>query len=433
MTFPASLPLVVGDPGNPIARYASQRITRAGFLSDVMALSELLPENRHGLNLCTDRYHFLVAFAALLVSGHVNLLPHSAAPKVLDDLAGDYAAFRVGDEMVRAVHGQYGKAAPVPGIPAEREAAVLFTSGSTGRPAAQSKTWGELVGSSHAAIARFGLDSRHEIVATVPAQHSYGFESGALYALNGPAVIHNGKPLFPADVRDALAGMEAPRILVTTPLHLEACLEAGLDWPPLAFCLCATSPLSREAAVKAEATFSAPMREIYGSSETGAIASRRTATETTWTPYDGVRLHGGDSGFRVSAPFLPASRRLTDRFEIAADGRFEWRGRQADQIKIAGKRTTLAELNARLRAIAGVKDGGFILPEHDSKRLAAVVVAPGIEAEDIRAQLVEALDPVFLPRPLVKVESLQHTATGKLARAELLAHLEGRAKDSASS
>ena len=49
------------------------------------------------------------------------------------------------------------------------------------------------------------------LVATVPPQHMYGFESSVLLALHGGAVFDAGRPFFPADVAAALARRAAPR------------------------------------------------------------------------------------------------------------------------------------------------------------------------------------------------------------------------------
>ncbi len=425
MSARESLPLLADAPlAAPIARCEGRWITRAEFLAQAEALARALPAGHYGLNLCTNRYRFMVAFAALLLADRVNLLPHSAAPAMIAELEAEYGAFRVADDDVPAA-GTLRSARTVPEVPAGREAVVLFTSGSTGRPGTQVKTWGELVGSITASLERFGLKaSRHDIVATVPGQHSYGFRTSVLYALCGPTVVHAGRPLFPADVCAALADMHAPRVLVTTPVHLEACLRAELAWPPLAFVLSATSPLSRRLAATAERVFGAPLLEIYGTTESGGFASRRTTMDNVWTPYVGVRLCREGDRFCVEAPFLPEPRVISDRFELHPDGRFEWRGRDEDQLKVAGKRTTLTELNACLLAVAGVEAGSFVQPDGKNKRLAAVVVAPDLTVREIRERLAESLDPAFLPRPLVKVPVLERTATGKIARAALLAQIE---------
>ena len=55
------------------------------FLRQVRALAAWLPEGRHAINLCEDRYRFLVAFCAVAVRGQVTLLPPSRAPAVIAD------------------------------------------------------------------------------------------------------------------------------------------------------------------------------------------------------------------------------------------------------------------------------------------------------------------------------------------------------------
>jgi hypothetical protein len=53
-------------------------------------------------------------------------------------------------------------------------------------------------------------------------------------------------------------------------------------------------------------------------------------------------------------------------------------------------------------------------------RLAAIVVAPNVDAATILAALRERIDPAFLPRPLHLVDTLPRNALGKLPRAEIL-------------
>jgi acyl-coenzyme A synthetase/AMP-(fatty) acid ligase len=61
-------------------------------------------------------------------------------------------------------------------------------------------------------------------------------------------------------------------------------------------------------------------------------------------------------------------------------------------------------------------------------RPAALVVAPDLAEAQILAALGTMVDPVFLPRPLVRVARLPRNTVGKLPQAALLAELErGRA------
>jgi acyl-coenzyme A synthetase/AMP-(fatty) acid ligase len=67
-----------------------------------------------------------------------------------------------------------------------------------------------------------------------------------------------------------------------------------------------------------------------------------------------------------------------------------------------------------------------LLPDetgNEVRRLLAVVVAPGLDERQLLVALAERLDPVFLPRPLVKVDTLPRNDTGKVTREALLALL----------
>ena len=93
-------------------------------------------------------------------------------------------------------------------------------------------------------------------------------------------------------------------------------------------------------------------------------------------------------------------------------------------LEIAGKRASLGDLTRRLLAIPGVQDGVvFQLDDGDAldvHRIAALAVAPALDEHAILDALRRAIDPVFLPRPLLKVAALPRNETGKLPRAALL-------------
>jgi acyl-coenzyme A synthetase/AMP-(fatty) acid ligase len=89
---------------------------------------------------------------------------------------------------------------------------------------------------------------------------------------------------------------------------------------------------------------------------------------------------------------------------------------------VAGKRASLAGLNAQLLAIPGVVDGAFVVPEDDGtgvRRLAAFVVAPSLNSRRLLEELRRRVDPAFLPRPLRLVARLPRNATGKLTAEDL--------------
>ena len=95
-------------------------------------------------------------------------------------------------------------------------------------------------------------------------------------------------------------------------------------------------------------------------------------------------------------------------------------------INVAGRRYSAAELTRRILEISGVQDAAVLVPDRrdgHEPRPAAAVVAPGMDARRLRAELGLRIDPVFLPRPLRLVDTIPRNATGKVRRDDLQALL----------
>jgi acyl-CoA synthetase (AMP-forming)/AMP-acid ligase II len=465
-----SLPLVFADP-DQILLYRQQgdnvhTITARQFMAEARALAVDLaaePGAHHPIvNLCQDRYRFMVGFAATILAGKTNLLPSTYtgetlrqifvdAPNALclhdhEDWPFPYAHLFWAHRRYQGLSadglgesGQIGAGSFESGqIKPEHVAAQVFTSGSTGLPMPHNKTWGKLVRNVEAAMQQLALSSPMSLVGTVPPQHMFGFESLVLLCLIGRCPLWSGKPFYPADIVAALDAMPEPRMLVTTPFHLQALLDAEIALPKIDRLLLATAPLSPELAERAERLTGAPLFEIYGSTETGQIATRRPTQSSAWRLFPGITLTKAhpdedDELFIAEGGHIEVPVMLSDRVRLEADGQFHLLGRVADQINMVGKRSSLNYLTAQLKAIDGVTDGVFFLPKPKKDRagkdqvitrLCAVVVAPDLSMADILAALRERLDPVFLPRPLILVESLPYNATGKLPQIALQALLD---------
>jgi acyl-coenzyme A synthetase/AMP-(fatty) acid ligase len=430
------------EASDVVARRAGRRVPRREFTGAVAALAARLPERDYVINLCTDRYRFMVGLAAALSRRQITLLPPGNAPAVLRAVAEDYPDLYVLAEsgypalpgliFPDALDGGAG-ATEVPAVPAEQAALILFTSGSTGRPKPVAKSWGTLVRSALSAGERLGVARLPgaSVIGTVPHQHSYGLESLILLGLQHGLVVDAGRLLFPGDIRAAIEAAPGPRILVTTPVHLRALVAEPDGMPPVDLILSATARLPVELAARAEACFNAPLIEIYGCTEAGQIATRRTVEDEEWRCLDGVALHGGEGGTWADGAAVEGTALLHDVISLTGPATFRLGGRSADLVDVAGKRTSLAHLNHQLMGIAGVTDAAFFMPEPDGRpvaRLAALVVAPGLTAEAILLMLRERIDSAFLPRPLVLVEALPRDALGKLPR-EALLELIGRRQD----
>jgi acyl-coenzyme A synthetase/AMP-(fatty) acid ligase len=432
---PLVLPIVRPAGRDAVIAFRQRHPIRlARFLNDVAALAARLPTRKYVLNLCTDRYRFLVGFAAALCRRQVSLLPPNDASAVLASLAADYPdLYCLADAPNPLVPGMIypddlgedAKEREVPVVPAAQIAVILFTSGSTGRPKPAAKSWGTLVRSALAAGTRLGVEALRgaSVIGTVPHQHSYGLESTIMLALQHGLAIDARRPLYPGDIRATIESAPRPRILVTTPVHIRALLAEADGMPPVDLLMSATAPLSSTLAAEAEACFGAPLLEIYGCTEAGQIAVRRSAHEAEWHCLGGVELKHSARANWVCGPSVETETLLQDDIERTGPGRFLLRGRVADLVDVAGKHTSLAHLNHQLLSIDGVQDGVFLMPERDEMRVArpmAFVVAPGLRAETVLQALRDRIDVAFLPRPLVFVETLPRNALGKLPREALL-------------
>lgn len=445
-------------PGLPLVSHASLdrvvawnadgAVTVRRFLVDVRRLADLFPPGSHVFNMCSDRYRFSVGLAAAILAGKISLLPSTYTPETVRHIrsfAPDVFCLTDSGRCVvdlprmhyPAMTAAGTSCLDIPEVDAEQLVAVVFTSGSTGTPQPHPKTWEALVSSVQAEAGRLGMadDSRSTIVGTVPPQHMYGFESTVLVAWQSGNAYSHAHPFYPADICQALAGVPTPRMLVSSPVHLRALLDADVILPEIAGVVSATAPLSAQLARDVEARCNAPLVEIYGSTETGQIASRRSTQTAEWRLFPGVRLMVDGDCVRAYGGHVVTPTVMSDLLEPITKELFLLHGRKADLVNIAGKRHSLANLNHVLNSIPGVVDGAFFMPDEDAghvTRLAACVVAPGMSSSELLCTLREHIDPVFLPRPLLFVEALPRNRTGKLPREALQALLySDRRKDTA--
>ncbi len=434
-------------------------ISSGTFFTRLRELAEALPDAPFVINLAESRAGFMLGFAAALIRGQTSLLPSGQGRFDWEALTAQYPrAYVISDRADRVTDSpvafditpylamETGVEAPpqsdgitnaIPEIPDTFTAAILFTSGSTGHPTAHAKSWGQLVRGAANLSAALGWtqSTRCAVVGSVPSQHMFGLESTVMLPWHAGFPVHLHKPLLPADLEIALTQCARPCWWMTTTVHLRPSLQAAIGLPQIAGIVASTMSLPPALAAAAEATWRVPVVEIYGSTETGALATRRTAKDEWWSPLRNVELKPqsvGDtiqivaSGSHIDVPVL-----LTDELRLNQDGRFLWLGRSADMLKIGGKRASLSALNQRIAEIPGIDDAVYLVPDtgddaiihddaHPMRRLAAFYVSATLSPEQVRAALRARLDPVFVPRPLFRVSQLPRNETGKLAHLDLM-------------
>lgn len=423
----------------PVAVINNCVLSRQDFLQQAITLSKQLPDHQYAINLCKHRHHFALSFLAVLLKNQTSILPSNNAPQSIRELIGKYAdSYLLSDEKNTRNYSRYHEVSlqsvveEFPreviaklSINADHLAVIAFTSGSTGKAKANHKYWWQLIEATQQALSRFQISRKQPqaIISTVPSQHMYGLESSILYTLLGKSVLISGDTFFPDDIRKTLKNTTYPAIFITTPVHLRMCIQSGLNCPSIKMIISATAPLDKTLAGQAERLFNCPVMEIFGSTETGSIASRRTVHSNDWHLYDQVRIkHNRDGLTAVKGPQHDGWITLSDHTRIVDEEHFELLGRHTDMVKIAGKRASIADLSIKLNSIKGVIDGVIFQQDDDPgrvNRLIAFVIAPDLSIKQINHALIDMIDPAFLPRPIIKVDHLPRNETGKLSNTNL--------------
>lgn len=395
-------------------------------------------------NFCDSRAGFFITMLAALRLGTRMVLPPSSGQAEIATMIGELEsplAIADSDAALRGLPATTrvqllrleprgtprDDAALAWGGALDPQSVRLHTSGSTGRPQAQDRTVEQLVLGSWSLTRGWldymdvGVDALAAVVCSVPSQHMFGLEmAGMLPLVHGVPVLER-QPLLPADVHGAFEELDGGGIWIATPLHLRAMTRAGARLPNCRLVISSTMPLAPGLAAEVEALCGTPVVEIYGSTETGALAVRRTAIESSWRALAGVRLVPGEEDTTAWGGHFTSPRSLADRIELEADGSFRLVGRQADMIKVAGRRTSLSALNLLLAEMPGLGDAVFFQPTDAGPAARLVLIHAGapVERKVIEAWLRQRMDAVFLPRTTIRVARLPRTATGKLPLADL--------------
>jgi len=380
----------------------------------------------------TDRALTAAGLLCSLAGGPELVLPHDTSAAVLAE-ARAVTGFTVllGDDGPAQLSGVTRLGVPESTVVAdppdlirqsEKPFLALFTGGSTGRPQVWTKTPANLLGEAGHQAERFGIAPEDVFLSCVPPQHIYGLLFSVLLPLIRGAQVLPASAYLPAEIA-GLIQSAGPTVFVSGPAHYRALRETALEAPRLRIALSSGGMLDEADSLRFSRQTGIGVTEVYGSTETGGIATRcRAAGEVDWTPLSGVRWAITGERLQVASDFLsPELERdaaglftTGDRAEPRPDGRFALLGRADGIVKVAGKRVDLLEVEQKLASLDGVDDAHVLA--HDSQgrgsEVIALVVGTRPEAE-IRAALALELPAQALPRRLLVVEAIPTAATGK--------------------
>ncbi|MEZ2742253.1 AMP-binding protein [Paenalcaligenes hominis] len=303
----------------------------------------------------------------------------------------------------------------------------LYTSGSTGMPQAVFKTMPELLKGAQLLGARisqeinFSLRQVSYIISSVAPRHMYGVETVLMLSLVHGVAVVDACPLLPADIEYAFRNRKGKSLWVSTPLHMRALARVGVKLVSCAGVVSSTMPLDHQVARYIEVNCQATVMEIYGSTETGVVATRRTTESNEWELLPGVKITPSETEVMVTASHNIGINILNDMIQMKTPTRFQLLGRCSDLIKVGGKRASLAGLNQILQSELDVEQSVLYMPmtNTENQRPVLIYVGKRLYSQELKRRLIDKIPSVFVPRVLIQVEKIPVSASGKPLYLEL--------------
>jgi acyl-coenzyme A synthetase/AMP-(fatty) acid ligase len=433
---------IVSGPRDPKREFLLSGYTYGevyGMASGLLSSFSAGPADTGPVCLCAQNR--AVVAAALLASfagGPLLILPYSDSPQVLAEM-GTSTGFRaaiadrrggfitgvetVFPEECRGIVSDLTRHGP---LDPDSVVLRLYTGGSTGRPKTWSKTLRNLLAEAVYLSEKFDISHRDRFVATISPLHIYGLLFSVLVPFVSSASVRNEGCSFPSEIASVMED-SSPTVFVSVPMHYRVLRGQRISAPSLRAAFSSAGVLDGG---DGEAFFrqtGVGVVEVFGSTETGGIASRCSARgETAFTPLEGIAWRIVDERLQIRSDFVsPEVERGADGFFATADratphndGGFLLAGRSDSVIKVGGKRVDLEEVRSKLNGLSGVRDSIVIsVPVNGGRENAIAALVEGdLDGERVRLVLSHILEPYALPRRIKVVDRMPCTAAGKYGR-----------------
>ena len=334
------------------------------------------------------------------------------------------------------IHPQAGKrdalSANTTGLP-RAELLKIFTGGSTGTPQIWSKTGENLFGEAFALARHFAVTEKDCIVATVPPYHIYGLLFSVILPLVSGASVVMDSPAFPGEIAEVIREQGAS-LLAGIPPHYRALRGKKVAGASLRLAFSSAGMLDADDNESFTQLNQVGIVEVYGSTETGGIATRnRSAGETSFTTFPTVAWTIKEERLCVRSSFLSPELPVAgdgffttgDRVEQCGTNQFILKGRVDGVTKVGGKRVDLEEVRAIIKKVPQVSDCVVMaLPEPGGRqhRVVALIQGTEVNMDLLRKTLAASLEFYALPRLLKTIDRIPLQENGKYDR-DAIIHL----------
>lgn len=311
----------------------------------------------------------------------------------------------------------------------DSEIVKLFTGGSTCVPRIWSKTIRNLFAEAIYHRGKMQVSPDDLFAATVPPLHIYGLLFSVLTPFVASATVIDDVLTYPHEIQTAISRNRAS-VLVSIPLHYKMLTEITFQPESLRWALSSAAELDSAVGRSFCDQTGLGITEIFGSTETGGIASRlRTEENKYFRPFDRVEWKITRNRLAIRSDFispeLPVDEEgffiTSDRVKISADDGFELAGRADLIVKVAGKRVDLNEVKNAITSIPNVKDAAVVYEASGNGRGGEIrtLVAADVDSGEIRKSLRGNLQSYAVPRRIRVVDKIPVSPAGKHENAEI--------------
>jgi len=409
-----------------------------------VALADLASAGNQDTAVCLAAENKAFIAAALLASvagGPTLLLPYAFSGKALarmqqitgftTAIAVEERAFPAGVKVICPAAGYQGDSLKILNKPKDQPSPgalllKIFTGGSTGAPQIWSKTADNLFQEGLFLARRFRVTGRDAIMATIPPYHIYGLLFSVVLPLVSSATVINETPSFPGDIK-RVAEKEQITLLAGVPAHYRVLRDVKIQSPlRLAFSSAGMlDPADNEAFCRVNKKDMAGVVEVYGSTETGGIATRnRSKGEENFTPFPTIDWKIIGDRMLVRSPYISPELPIdndryymtNDRVEARGTKEFSLKGRADTITKVGGKRVDLEEIRQLIKKEAGVSDCAVLaLPEAGGReyQIGALIEGRSVNIDTVRKTLSDTLEPYAIPRRFRVVDHIPVKKNGK--------------------
>jgi acyl-coenzyme A synthetase/AMP-(fatty) acid ligase len=306
----------------------------------------------------------------------------------------------------------------------------LYTGGSTAEPKIWNKTIRNLMGEALFLSHKFEVNSEDRIVATVPSYHIYGLLYSILVPFIASAYVCQDMPYYPKEISQTVCAQNAT-ILISVPPHYRALCGHSCQNDTLRLAFSSAGMLAAEDGQAFTRNNGVKVVEIYGSTETGGVATRiRARGESAFRPFECVTVKIEAEQLWVKSDFLSPGLKgldsgffkLNDRVQVSYDGQFVLLGRTDGVLKVGGRRVDSETIRQAFFDQAGVTDVAILsLPLLNGRENQIVAAVEGkVDRAILSKRIASTLETYARPRSIKVVEKMPYTDAGKYDRNALM-------------